>query len=477
VKLLASIAAYQADPLQRYATEPAGWSGMSGVQREFHQSTARKRFALWANSMGKTYCGAAEAWFHLLAEHPYREVRPGPVVGWMLADDLQQGWLTACKAMRMLEPPSVVDPSCNYDEIRGYTWRNRRVLRLLNGSMMVGKGGSQSAMSMEGDKIDFLWVDEIPRRSHWNGCVSRVNRTFGAIWVTMTAITRASYLDTTWLRNKVDGNPETKDPPEEGRHGADDDGWDFLQRGMSRDRVLHLSDEQYSALVNDVDPWERAQRVDARWEGVTAGRWVPAFSVDNVFDTIEFEWTDIAQIGLGADYGERPGNTIWFLAFYTHSDRVYIVAEWSPAERMTEAEEAAGVVEHLLTPLDLKPADVDVARGDSNSSGHRGIALSINELLMQHFARMMPNGRAPFDLRPPYKGPGSIRHRARMINTACAESRFHVHESCSRLLRTLRNWMGLNDDLKHAFDGAGYISEVWLAPGAARGGHHMIIKR
>ena len=465
------------DPLRRYAQGLPGWGGMSRPQRELHRSQARLRFALWANSMGKTYAGAAEAWWHLLQSHPFRETPDITGEGWMLADDLQQGWKTVCGTMRMLEPPGVVADDCHYDEIRGYTWRGSKVLRLRSGRRMVGKGGSQSPKATEGDKIDWLWVDEPPKRSHWNGCISRVNRTMGPIWATLTAVAVSRSEPIDWLRLKVDTNPTNGEPPQEGRYPAQPDGWDFLQRGLTLENAPHLGERKIQTLIEKCDPWERAQRVNALWEGAIPGRWVPAFSADNVFEELSLSADEIRSIGLGVDYGERPGNTIWYLAVCTTAGRVDILAEWSPSDRMSEAEEAIGVRDNLLLPCGLELHDIQVARGDSNSAGRRGVALSLNELMMQQFARMTRSGRPPFEIRPPYKGKGSVRARARMLNTACAEGRFRVHSSCVRLQQSLRNWSGANDHYKHAFDAAGYIAEEWLSIGSSPHARRYILQR
>lgn len=477
MNLLSALTEYASNPLARYTQEPAGMGGMSPPQDEFHHSRARKRFCLWANSMGKTWAGGVEAWWHLTDTHPYRDVPNITGEGWMLADDLQQGWKSVCKAMREMEPPGVVHADCHYDTERGYRWMGKPILLLKNGRKMVGKGGSQTAKATEGDKIDWLWVDEPPKRSHWNGCVSRVNRTYGPIWVTMTAVAVSKSEGIDWLRDMVDGDRDRGVPPTQGRYPTAPDGWGFIQRGLNYASAPHLTRKQVDALINDCDPWQRAQRVDAKWRGAVAGRWIPSFSVDNIYAEMAFDGGQIEGIGLGADYGERPGHTVWYLMFYLTTGTLYVVSEYAPEQAMTEAEEARAVRDNLFEPLGLSLATVTHARGDSNSSGHRGVALSLNELLTRHFARLMPNGRPPFELRPPYKGPGSVRARARMINTACADGRFMVHESCYRLIDTMTRWMGANDNLKHAFDAAGYIAEVWLAPGSSSNARHLIIKR
>ena len=95
------IGALSTEPLVRYSFGRPGSGGMSPPQSDFHNSQSRKRAFVAANKLGKSYAGAAEAWFHLLGRHPLREVPAPGSEGWLLAPDLKTGWKTACKAMRL----------------------------------------------------------------------------------------------------------------------------------------------------------------------------------------------------------------------------------------------------------------------------------------------------------------------------------------------------------------------------------------
>ena len=230
-------------------------------------------------------------------------------------------------------------------------------------------------------------------------------------------------------------------------------------------------------MIEACPAWERSQRVFGKWDGVSIGRRTPGFTDANICgdEFVDELGETIIELGLGADYGEIPGHTVWYLTGWT-GQAVIFLGEWSPSDRMTEAEEARELRKELLLPWGVDYDQISIGRGDSNSAGRRGIASSVNALMMRAIAREMGRPRCPFDLRPPYKGPGSVRARARIISGACVEGRLYVHESCTRLIHSYRHWMGANDDLKHPFDAAGYIAEHWLSP-VVRSGASMTLVR
>ena len=81
---LLTVADVGLDPLEEYLRELPGYGGMSPPQSQFHRSQERKRFLRWPNQTGKTRSGAAEAWWHALGDHPFRDVAPAPNIGSIL---------------------------------------------------------------------------------------------------------------------------------------------------------------------------------------------------------------------------------------------------------------------------------------------------------------------------------------------------------------------------------------------------------
>ena len=158
----------------------------------------------------------------------------------------------------------------------------------------------------------------------------------------------------------------------------------------------------------------------------------------------------------------------------------------APEDRISLTQKSAYAVGMLVNNLQaaalpaLLPWGVDfdqvaVARGDSNSAGRRGIASSVNELMNRAVARELGRSRSPCPLRPPYKGPGSVKARARIMSSACIEGRLYVHQDCQRLIHTFRHWMG-GEKHKHPFDAAGYICEHWLSPVTRAGAPYTLVR-
>ena len=84
---------------------------------------------------------------------------------------------------------------------------------------------------------------------------------------------------------------------------------------------------------------------------------------------------------------------------------------------------------------------------------------------MRELAKIAGSSRTPIDVKVPYKRRGSVAARTRLISSACVDGRLRVHESCSRLIHSMRHWRGENSDLKDPLDAMGYMAEVWLSPG------------
>ena len=439
-------------PLWVYTHARPAWGGMSPPQSEFHRSQDRKRFLRWPNQTGKTRSGAAEAWWHALGDHPFRDVAPAPNIGSILCADLKNGWSKLSQKLREIQPPGILHAECRFDEARGYYFRGRRSIGLKNGSLIQAFGSEQPLTALASDTVDWQWIDEPPKRSHWGEFRRSGYAKRAPCWVTLTPIGRP----VEWLRDIISGNPQQGHPPLE----LD---WFELVGKLDREHCPHRSQQSIDEQVAETDALDRAQRIEARWEGFSIARRVPGFSELNIIDDEEIEAVQIEEIGWGVDWGEIVGNTIHYLVGWTGS-AAYVLGEWSPDSRMTEAEEAQALRRELLLPWGVDFDQISTARGDSNSAGRRGIAASVNTLMDRAVARELGRSRSPCQLRPPYKGPGSVKARARILSSACIEGRLYVHQSCQRLIHTLRHWMGSNNDLKHPFDAAGYILEHFLSP-------------
>jgi hypothetical protein len=449
---------YKANGLAIYEQEIPGFGGMSPGQRAFHESKDVRRLCVAGNQVGKTRMLSAETWWLALGRHPFREVIAAPNIGWIMTADLKGGWSNFCAKMREIEPPGAVSERCFYDPVRGYTRGGSKVVELNNGSIIVGKSGSQEMIALAGASIDWGVIDELPKQGHFSEFRSRcaVRGSKATVVMSFTPIGRPAL----WLRDWVEGDEQGNAPREL---------WDIHKIELSVENCPHRDPQSIEDQINSYGPFEYDQRVKGAWQGVSNDRWIAGFGDDNLFSEPP---KNIESLGLGFDHGERPGASVCYLVGYDGST-AWVLAEYQNEERNTPLMEAKAITE-MIGAWGIKLTQIEHAFGDSNSSGRLGLGFSVNSLLERAFADIMKQARPPFDIRVPYKGPGSIKARARMMNTAAIEGRLRVHESCTSLINTLRYWRGGNDDLKHSFDSCGYICDTYLGNSFDNIGHMLI---
>jgi hypothetical protein len=447
--------AMESDGLHRYLNGAPGQGGMSPAQRAAHMSPHGRRILIGGNQIGKTRFLAAESWWLAGAFHPFRESPAPGSIGWIVCADLRAGWPNISRKLREIEPPGILDPRQKYDDARGYTFSGSKLIRLKSGSLIFGKSGSQDLIALSGATIDWLAFDEVPKIGHYSEARSRVavasaSAAGGPVIMGFTPIGRP----VDWLRDTVEGNPET------GATARED--WDIHRVPLTAENCPHRTPEDIQAQIDSYGPWEYRQRVLGEWDGVSVDRWIPGFSELCIFGDDEAP-QNVEAVGLGWDHGERPGASVCYLVAWT-GERLWVLAEYCSEERNTPKAEAIAIRD-MLRPWGIGLHQIDEARGDSNSAGRLGLGLSVNETLERAFADLAGSSRPPFAIRVPYKGRGSIKARARLLNAAAVDGRFRVHESCTKLIHSLRHWRGQNDDLKHPFDGVAYIADVYLSPG------------
>jgi len=453
----AAATAYKGNGLARYELEQPGLGGMSPGQASFHRSDHQRRILIGGNQIGKTRALCAEAWWHAIGRHPFRETTAAPNLGWVMTADLKGGWANFSRKMREIMPPSAVAERCFYDDARGFTRGGSKIIELANGSLIVGKSGSQDQMALSGATIDWLGIDELPKQAHWGEARSRVAVNSAPVFMCFTPIGRPAE----FLRDWVEGNPNTGEPARED--------WDVQRVILNADNCPHRDPESIAQQIAGYGPWEYAQRVEGAWEGISNDAWI-AFGEENVF-------TDppdgIERLGLGWDHGEKPGASVCYLVGWD-GYRLWVLDEYTSNERNTPKAEAREIAD-MLKAWGIGLHQIDEARGDANSAGRLGLGFSVNELLERGFAEVLGQSRPPFTIQVPWKGSGSVKARARMMSSACVEGRFMVHQDCHRLIGALRHWRGESGgDYKHHFDAVGYIAEVYLTESLAESGYLII---
>ena len=119
--------------LDMYAWADPSGGGMSPGQRRFHVCAAQYRRLQAGNQVGKSYAGAAEAWWAMTGTHPLRPAPPR-LLGWIVLPDLQGDWPKISSKLRTLQPPGVLAERCHYDPVRGYMSGGQRCIELQSGA-------------------------------------------------------------------------------------------------------------------------------------------------------------------------------------------------------------------------------------------------------------------------------------------------------------------------------------------------------
>lgn len=434
----------------------------SAKQVKFHADKSRWRSLRGANQAGKTKAGARECAYRMLGVHPDYYVRTPPVHGRVVTYSFKQSRIVQ-RALFDMIPLEEINPACLPEcetpeqlpeMIRVFGFKRGHLI-LVNGSTCEVYTAGQGTLAHSGDTLDFVWCDEPPKEQHYSELVARLLARDGCMWLTYTPIGRP----VEYLKERV-------------------------RQGKISDHVIRLtvedcpfySQRQIDEISDAYLPAEYEQRVNGAWDGVTTGRVFGAFDVQrHVFKVApDFDYTLV----LGGDHGEKSGKEVWFLVGVVETSdgfELYVLAEYvSPGNTKPEAD-ALGVAE-LLTRHGWDLWEVKYARADVNSAGKLGDGHSINALIERAFAEIVKSKRSPFRVMIPDKGKGSIVAGCRKINHGFAEDRIHVHASCTALLKTLRHWTGLNDDLKDAADGFRYIAVDYLAGRVDGGGEAVILR-
>ena len=447
------------NPLARYWLDPAGAGGMSPGQHRFHVDPARQRFLRCANKVGKTYALSAEVWAFLLGQHPFRREPQPPLTVLYVVSDLDSSYADdVCKRLRELEPHGVLHPSCSYDAVRGYYVRGRRGILLGNGSQVIFRSGQQDGGALAGISADVVVINEPPKRARWGEIMRAAAESNAPVIMGFTPIDQrgSSVLDSLgWLRGLVE---------------ASDSQWSQTVIRLTPEEVPHRSAEDIAAQVADVPPWERPQRVDGAWEGVSIDRLFEGFVDQHVReggcvvgagDLPEHE----VHVGIALDHGESPGNEVCLLYLYWRDEgdrrqRVMVLDEYVSKGRTTVAMDAQAVAD-MLQRYGLGVLHVDRAHGDVNTMGKSQLS-TVNEALAEAFADLerVPREQAPITILRPRKGPGSVMYGCRVLNHAFLQGRLVVHERCGVLIHALRNWQGgksgVDGDLSHTIDALRY---------------------
>lgn len=452
-------AAIAGDPLLQYELLPSGKGGMSPGQESLHRSRNINRLCRAANQVGKTHGLCAEIHWQALGTHPFRVVSRTLGVAYCILKDFESGYHEFCQKLRALQPPDVLHPSCEYSVSSGYSvldkGHRRRWIMYKDGYRIEFKSGTQDSMALESATVDAVFFDEPPKPAHWGAARARLSVSNGPTLIAMTPIGRPLG----WLRKEVEGDPETGEAPREE--------WQQVVIPLTPANAPHRTLESITAQLARTAPWERGQRIEGGWDGVTPGRRF-LLQERHVIDDAQRESRTYAQIRIGADYGEAAGRTAIYVVGVCGRRPPYtfvVLGEYVSQERTVPAEDARGLL-RLLSGLGLRLEQVRAAYGDMNSAGKLGAGYSCNEAMEDSLALQMQQAACPVRFEVPSKRRGSVGLGEGRIAHAIIENRWLVHESCTALLASFRHYTGAEEDLKHPVDGVRYAVADLLLEGA-----------
>lgn len=173
-------------------------------QKLFHDNGAdhRERLLMAGNQLGKTYCGGAEAAFHLSGRYPdwWRGRRwDRPVRSWAGS---KTGEVTRDGVQRMLlgEPKDKAQWGTGLipgDDIKDWSLRmgvadsvdSVLVKHASGGVSTLGfKSYDQGREKWQGETLDFTWFDEEPPMDIYMEGLTRTNATGGMVYLTFTPL-------------------------------------------------------------------------------------------------------------------------------------------------------------------------------------------------------------------------------------------------------------------------------------------------
>lgn len=438
-------------------------------QLDFHQDTGRLRYVMAGNQVGKSMAGAREVHWFATKTHPWRECKHITKEGWVCVASFEgKPWTTISARLYQTADHAAIDwRRSHYTKEKG--WRGR-IIVYKNGFVVrfvSSKAGSTSAAS---GSIDFLWVDEPPKRQVWGELLSRVRSTRGPIWMTLTP--KDSEQNLHWLRVYLEGDEEQDIKPQ----GA----WSKTVIEFCTRNAPWMTEDQVQEEIDLTPHDERAQRIYGEWEGVVTNRSFSGFTESAITDLdVREGWDEDGadpRLVLWTDHGILPGRQVFLLAAYQPTNERYrldrdradddgpvprrfgrrikirILAEW--LNQKPESEEAdADHVRSMIEELGLTMDALDYGVGDTNNAGKSKGGRKLNAVYQDLFRSMMrPEAAVRFVMHAAIKGPGMERFQVNLINGYLGRGDLTVHRRCAATIRVMRRWQGKNDEFKHIVD-------------------------
>lgn len=461
---------------RRRADNPLDHMAWLPGQHAFLLSDAKlKLLRAGRQTAGKTTAGAAETVWRMMGRHPFRQVRPPPVKGWVVCGGGEQSEIVQ-ERIWSLVPKSEVAPGFAYDTRKGAFLGKYPRLRLKNGSEIWVKTGQQDSLNLASGTLDFVWVDEPPENQGvWSELLARILRLNGDIYLTLTPINRP----VDWL-HQISAKPgeTTRERPVEDLHFALTPE-NLIPVGSDRPMTLidgTVCDQDWiDFLTSRTVEYERPVVLDGSWEFRIGGAYFDGAWDPNklVYDALP-DKTD--KIVVGIDHGDRPGKQVFTLMAVSVEDppSVHVMDQYrdliGTASPMDDAKGLLAMIARHRNPRTgrtLQYADLHFVGGDrvhlpgsGKQKSNRDLAAQIKKVL-----------KVP-DLTPPVRtikrgegrGAGSLSIGSRWLYHAMVAGRFSVAPHLTFLVDAIPKYTLKDDDLgvKDSIDSIRYGLDQWI---------------
>ena len=295
-------------------------------QQQFHDLglTKRERLLSAGNQNGKTYCGGAEASYHLTGRYPdwwlgRRWNRP--TVGWVagvtgestrdnpqriLCGRISDGWGTG------MLPHDAVDWKRDCSMARGVADLFDTILvKHVSGghSQLQFKSYEKGREKWQGDTVDWIWNDEEPPEDVYTEGLTRITATNGMVYITFTPLQGPTEVVNRFMSPKMETEAD--------RLGAKSRG----HVNMTIDDAVHIAPERRAEIVAG---WPEHER-EAREKGIPmlgSGRVFRATEESIRIDPIPIMpyWRHI----WGMDFGQDHPFAAVAMAWDVETDTIYV---------------------------------------------------------------------------------------------------------------------------------------------------------
>lgn len=457
---------------ERARVNPLKWVRWTPPQLAYLRSRRVWTLLRTGTQFGKSWAGAAETIFRCIGEHPFKEVRQGPIEAWVICSSWSQSVAIQSKIWELL-PKDKIDPATEFDLKNGFKGTQKAVV-FRNGSILRIKTAGQKALDLETATIHYAWVDEpLANDAIWGALTSRVRRTGGEIGLTMTP---ASAGNLEWLRELVDdGQIEDLHFRMEAQN--------FIPEGadapLKTEASVPMDQAWIDAEIAKTLEHQRPVRCHGEWEYAATDVVFKAFSRRlHVVDIMRARvLPSVVELALGLDYGEEALRTCGVLVYVDHTHehpRIFVTSEYAPKNPTTIDMDADGLVRMLEVSGD-RWSDLDHVWADKRYTGRATVknARVLREALAK---RMKITGELHPRIRVAKRGlqRGHFWPSVKWLHAFMMRpGHFYVDERCAWLIEALESWDGTEKHIaKDIIDALRYaLRHIWgrIGSGAPAG--------